>query len=395
MSGLSPVRLLHVAIDDEQSGPVMGVEPRCRHWIEIVKNGQVVGIIERTSDESGALAIDREQLAREFADADSATLFGDSVGELPMASIVVPTIYRRVDLLNRLVQSFLELDYPDFEIIIVDTRVGSGHEPIPPFTDDGRVRIVTEPIRGVSAARNRGIAEARGDFVAFTDDDAKVDRNWLRAMGAAFNRDADVIAIGGMIRPFELDTEPQLWFEEFYGGFTRSFAAKEWSIELVGDSDPLFPYSPGHFGAGCNMAVRRSALDPIGGFDLRLGAGTIAKGAEDLRYFMEVLLIGGKFAYVPSALVRHSHRRTQREFMEQVFGYGVGLTALFTDLIVDDPSHVLKILKRVPRGLRMLIVPADQRSPSARTSYPRRTQLVQLLGMLYGPFAFMLSCRQF
>jgi GT2 family glycosyltransferase len=394
MNTPSPVRLVQVEIDGEQSGGVMGVEPRRRHWVEVVRRGQILGIVERTSDDEGALPINRESLAREFEDAETATLFGDSVGRLPTASVVVPTIYRRVDLLNRLVQSLLDLDYPDYEIIVVDNRVGSGHAPIPPFTQDGRVKIVQEPTRGVSAARNRGFAESRGEFVAFTDDDAKVDHHWLRALGAAFNSDASVDAIGGMVRPFELDTEPQLWFEEFYGGFTRSFRAKQWSLESVGASDPLFPYSPGHFGAGVNMAIRRSAFERSGGFDLRLGAGTIAKGAEDLRLFMDVVLRGGKIAYVPSAMVRHSHRRTERQFMEQVFGYGVGLTALFTDLIVDDSSHLTEILKRVPRGLRMLLVPSEHRSLSIKTSYPRWTQLVQLVGMVYGPFAFMLSAIQ-
>lgn len=394
MSMASPVGLVQVEIDGGQSGTVAGTSPRRRHWIEIVRGGQVLGLVEQTSDDKGLLAVDRESLTRQFAHAEAANLFDDAVGPLPSASVVVPTIYRRVDLLNRLVQSLLELDYPDFEIIVVDNRMGNSHDPIPPFTSDDRVRIVREPTRGVSAARNRGFAESRGEFVAFTDDDAKVDRNWLRALGVAFRADASVDAIGGMVRPFELDTEPQLWFEEFYGGFTRSFRAKQWSLETVGASDPMFPYSPGHFGAGVNMAIRRPAFERSGGFDLRLGAGTIAKGAEDLRLFMDVVLRGGKIAYVPSALVRHSHRRTERQFMEQVFGYGVGLTALFTDLIVDDSSHLVEIFKRIPRGLRMMLVPSQHRSLSVKTSYPRWTQLVQLVGMAYGPLAFALSARQ-
>jgi len=394
MTAASPVGLVQVEIDSEDDGALARLEPSRRYWVEVVNHGRVVGIVEQTSDGAGNLSIDREELIRNYGGTGSAELPGGSVGDLPFASVVVPTIYRRVDLLNRLVESLLELDYPDFEIIIVDNRVGSGHQPIPPFTHDGRVKIVTESTPGVSAARNRGIAEARGEFLAFTDDDAKVDRNWLRAIALAFNDDPDVEAIGGMIRPFELDTQPQLWFEEFYGGFTRSFEAKKWSVALVGDSDPLFPYSPGHFGAGCNMAVRRSTLEQLGGFDVRLGAGTVAKGAEDLRFFMEVLLSGREFAYVPSAMVRHSHRRTQRQFMEQVFGYGVGLTALFTNLIIDDPSHIVKILTRVPRGLRMLIAPVDRRSPSAQVSYPRWTQMVELLGMAYGPFAYVASTVQ-
>jgi glycosyltransferase involved in cell wall biosynthesis len=103
---------------------------------------------------------------------------------LPKASVVVATIYRRVDLLDRAVKSLLDLDYPDYEIIVVDNRVGSGHTPIPEFSDDGRVRIVAEGTPGVSAARNRGVAESRGEFIAFTDDDVEVEPNWLRELAS-------------------------------------------------------------------------------------------------------------------------------------------------------------------------------------------------------------------
>src|SRR5450631_3581403 len=103
MSAQSPVGLVQVEIDTEQIGAVVGVSPRRRHWVEVVRGGQVVGIVEQISDDEGVLAINRESLSRQFADAQTAVLFGDSVGPLPMASVVVPTVYRRVELLNRLV----------------------------------------------------------------------------------------------------------------------------------------------------------------------------------------------------------------------------------------------------------------------------------------------------
>jgi hypothetical protein len=139
------------------------------------------------------------------------------------------------------------------------------------------------------------------------------------------------------------------------------------------------------------MAVRRTAFERSNGFDVHLGGGTVANSGEDLKLFLDIVLAGGTVAYVPSALVRHTHRRTEKQFMEQVFSYGVGLTALFTDLIFDDPRHLFKILKRVPRGMWLLLHPQVPRSPSTATSYPRRTQSIQLLGMAYGPVAYGLS----
>lgn len=390
MNAPSPVRLIRVEITLGGGVPT-NVEPGARYWIEVCKGGQVVGVVERTGDASGSLGITAEELVHQFSHVPTSDFADFPRSDLPRASVVVPTLYRRVNLLQRTVQSLLELDYPDYEIIVVDNRVGAGHDPIPDFTADGRVRIVVENTPGVSAARNRGARESDGDIIAFTDDDVQVDRQWLRALGAVFASNKKIDAIGGMVRPYELETEPQLWFEEFYGGFTKSLEATERSLELVGASDPMFPYSPGHFGAGCNMAVRRSSFERTRGFDVHLGGGTLANSGEDLKVFMDLVFAGGVVAYVPSALVRHTHRRTEKEFMEQVFTYGVGLTALFTDFVVEDPRHLWRILKRVPLGMKLLLVPAKPRSPSTVTSYPRRTQLIQLLGMAYGPLAYVLS----
>jgi len=388
MNTSSPVRLVRIDIGDEEAADIgLDVPAGHRLWIEISKFGQVVGVVERSADEVGISAATIKDLIRQFADVGTSNGETFPAERLPKASVVVATIYRRVDLLDRAVKSLLDLDYPDYEIIVVDNRVGSGHTPIPEFSDDGRVRIVAEGTPGVSAARNRGVAESRGEFIAFTDDDVEVESNWLRELGIAFAEDPTIDAIGGMIRPSELETAPQLWFEEFYGGFTRSFRPTQWSLELTGKSDPMFPYSPGHFGAGCNMAVRRSAFDQVG-FDVRLGGGTLCVSGEDLKVFLDILFSGGKLAYVPSAVVYHTHRRTEEQFMEQVYGYGVGLTAIFTDLITQDPRHLIRILKRVPLGMRMLLAPTKRRSPSLINSYPRRTQLVQLAGMAYGPIAF-------
>ena len=96
------------------------------------------------------------------------------------------------------------------------------------------------------------------------------------------------------------------------------------------------------------MAFRRSTLQRVGGFNELLGTGTAARGGEDLAIFINVLLDGGTLAFEPAALVRHAHRRTESEFMSQVFGYGVGLTAMYTALVVSDPRHLVAMLRRIP-----------------------------------------------
>jgi cellulose synthase/poly-beta-1,6-N-acetylglucosamine synthase-like glycosyltransferase len=391
MSDSSPVTLVNVEIGGRIEEVALLAKPGDRIWVEIVKHGQIVGVVERTAQGVGLPASAIEELANEYAGIEPSSLHSISDDLLPRATVVVPTIYRRVNDLAQTIESLLNLDYPDYEIILVDNRPGTDNPPIMEFSDSGRVRVELEPTKGASSARNRGIEVSSGDFIAFTDDDAIVERNWLRALGVKFAQEADVDVIGGMVRPTKLDTRAQLWFEEFYGGFTTSYLPRKWSIEIVGDSDPLFPYSAGHFGAGCNMAVRRTTFERYGGFDTRLGIGTKSKGAEDLMVFVKILLGGGIVAFEPAALVRHSHRRTSHDFMTQVFGYGTGYSAMLTSLILEDHRRFRAVLRRVPIGLRMLLFPTEQRSPSAASSYPRRTQIYQLLGMAYGPIAYLRS----
>jgi hypothetical protein len=160
---------------------------------------------------------------------------------------------------------------------------------------------------------------------------------------------------------------------------------------LLKDSDKMFPYAVGRFGAGCNMAYRRSTLLRLGGFDVEIGGGTLARGGEDVSVAIQLVVHGGTFAYEPGAVVRHTHRRTEEEFMRQVFNYGVGLTATYSAMIVRDPRHLVAMLRRVPIGVRHLVRPAKQRSPSAAPSYPQRALGYQILGMLYGPLAYVRS----
>lgn len=352
---------------------------------------QVVGVAEVLAEGDSLSPSILRELASDFSDVPTSSLKPVPDEHLPKATVVVPTICRDPDQLTRTVDSLLALDYPDVEIIVVDNRSDPKSAPIPTFAGGIRVRVAVELKRGASQARNMGIALATGEFIAFTDDDVEVDRGWLRAIGERFVSDAEVDGICGLVLPQELATAPQLWFEEFYGGFNQTFLAEVMSLQRTSKSDDLFPYAPGRFGAGCNMAFRRSVLTRIGGFDVSLGAGTPAHGGEDPAIFIRLILSGGSLAFEPTALVRHTHRRTERQFMHQVFGYGTGLTAMYTALIIRDPRHLWKMIQRMPAGYRLLTRPRSQRSPSATTSYPRRTFAYQIVGMAYGPFAYIRS----
>jgi len=386
-----PIGLIALDLDDPIKTLPPEVAPGDRIWIEALRRGRVVGLVETRAEIGGLSETVMDQLRQDFSEVPFSADPRVVDDLLAKATVVVPTICRNPSELVRTVDALLDLDYPEFEIIVVDNRPDGAREPLPSFRGGERVRVCAEFRRGISAARNCGTAVATGDFVAFTDDDVVVDRGWLRALGEGFSRDSEVEGIGGLVLPLELSTAPQLWFEEFYGGFSRSFRAEKSNLKLGRPSDPLFPYAPGRFGAGCNMAFRRSTLQRMGGFNTSLGTGTPARGGEDLALFFDLLMSGGTIAFEPAALVRHSHRRTEREFMSQVFGYGIGLTAMYTAMIVQNPRHLWALIRRVRAGVRLLTRARDERSPSRAPSYPRRTLGYQLLGMALGVFAYARS----
>src|SRR5664280_139874 len=383
--------IIRVELDALADVAIVGAAVGQRVWVEVERHGQIVGIVEGTTEAGGLSAPVLEKLTRSFSSFPVPSRVPIPDDQLPRASVVVPTICQDPARLVSTIETVLALDYPDFDVLVVDNRRNAHGVPMPQFPGCTKVKVLTELRPGVSAARNCGIAQATGDIIAFTDDDVVVDVNWLRELGTRFVISPEVDGIGGLVLPMELRTRSQLWFEEFFGGFNQTFSTEIMSMELLAPTDPMFPYAPGRFGAGCNMAFRKAALAKDGGFDVTLGTGSPARGGEDLAIFMKQVLSGGTVAFEPRAVVNHQHRESEKAFLNQVFSYGVGLSAMFTELIIRDPRHLIKLIRRIPGGYRLLSKPRDERSPSLAPSYPLRAYPYHLLGLLYGPFAYLQS----
>lgn len=381
--GWKPIPIRSVDISEITTPNALVVSNR-REWLEVKDATSILGVVD-SSDPSVQNRL--ADLSERLCPTDPLRIDDDS---LLSVTVVVPTLAKDITGLCATIASLAAMDHPDVEIVVVDNRRGDHHNDLD-LGDVRGLRVERELHPGISAARNRGIRVARGDIVLFTDDDAVVDRFWARRMSERFVADPDVVGVGGLILPLVIDTPAQLWFEEFYGGFSRSFRSDTFAISDVRPESPLFPFQPGRYGAGCNMGFRRRVLEEVGCFNASLGTGTPARGGEDLDMFMRLILGGKKLAFEPTALVRHRHRESWREFRRQVFGYGVGLSAAFTAMAVQHPSELVKIFRRIPAGLAELARPRNLRSPSARPSYPRVTLAWQVLGLLFGPIAFAWS----
>jgi hypothetical protein len=291
--------------------------------------------------------------------------------ELPRISIVVPTIVQRTADLARCLETIENLDYPNFEVLIVDNRTTLPE--LDPLRELVRHRpewrVIREAHPGISSARNAGVANATGEIVAFTDDDAEVDPQWLRGIGESMALHPDLDAVTGLVLPAELDTPAQIWFERYYGGFsgTRSYdvmtlatddtqsrllrGSRIAAIGADGERRSLPLYGVGAYAAGANMAFRVASLAPIGGFDVALGTGTLARGGEDLAAIIKVLWTNGSVRYEPAAVVRHHHRRDYDELLALMDGEGIGATAMLTSLVLSDPRHLIALISQSSVGL--------------------------------------------
>ena len=243
----------------------------------------------------------------------------------PSVTVVVCTRGRPTQL-ARCLEALTQLEYEDLELLVVD-NAPQGDGVVKVVTRHPRVRYVREPRPGLDWARNRGVLEARGDVVAFTDDDVVVDRGWIRALARIFAEDPAVMAVTGLVAPLELETDAQLLFER-YRGFGRGFDRRWYGIHAQAGEHAARRYGgSGIFGTGANMAYRRSVFDTVGLFDPALDVGTVTNGGGDLEMFFRVVKAGLPLVYEPQALVWHHHRRTMEELHEQLTNHGVGFAS--------------------------------------------------------------------
>jgi hypothetical protein len=137
------------------------------------------------------------------------------------------------------------------------------------------------------------------------------------------------------------------------------------------------------------MAFRVSALERIGGFDVALGAGSRCMGAEDTRAFTELLCVGGTVVYQPTAVTRHFHRRSEGELRRQMLGYGVGLTAFYTSLVLTRPRCIPDLARLAPIAFRDLMGNDSLRSGGLPSDFPSELLKANRRGALAGPMRYI------
>ena len=210
----------------------------------------------------------------------------------PTFSVVINT-YNRAAQLDDAIRALLQLDYPAFEVIVVNGPSSDGSEAvIRAYGDRIKSRSIDEV--NLSVSRNAGIAAAAGDIVCFIDDDAAPHPQWLQHLARAYG-DARVGGAGG----FTIDNTGMQWqvqktlCDRYGGGHRVSRGFDERVLNFPGT--PFYPSL-----LGTNSSFRRSALEQIGGFD-----HVFAYFLDETDVCLRLVDAGWQIHYVPEAIVYH------------------------------------------------------------------------------------------
>jgi GT2 family glycosyltransferase len=372
----------------ERIKTVWGIESYDRLYILVRQRGQPVGWVSISNGRRN-VAISEETLRDSILQQLRRPLAMESLRNrlaprFPQRSLLAPISVvictrNRPDQLAECLRTILVLDYPRYDILVVDNA--PSNDDTSRVVADLPVRYVREDRPGLDWARNRGIAEARHEIVAFTDDDVRVDRGWLKAIGAAF-LDSEVMAVTGFIAPAELETTAQHFFEFNYGGMGKGFRRRSFRRGALNTEQLLWANA---FGVGANMAFRRRVFDDVGLFDVALDSGTPTGGAGDLDMFHRIVTKGHTLAYEPSALVWHIHRRSAASLRQQIYDNGRSFGAYLLTCARNRTVSRLSILKFtavqwVGRWILFRLLRPRR--------LPRRFVIAELMGALRGPLAY-------
>lgn len=218
----------------------------------------------------------------------------------PSVSVVVST-FNRSALLRDCLAALAGQDHPSYEVVVVDDGSGAEHaDANAAIAAASGVRLLRQENRGPASARNRGVEAARGDYVAFTDDDCEPAPTWLRRLttGATVTNARGGRTVNGLADDVYADAT-QLLIDYLY----EYYRARD-----------------GRFFTSNNLLMPRRPLLELGGFDETMRHA----GGEDRELCGRWLARGWGLDFVEDAVVHHGHALTLARFWRQHFTYGRG-----------------------------------------------------------------------
>ena len=234
------------------------------------------------------------------------------------------------------IRELLAVDWPAdlLEIVVVDNASGDDSLEQLHTVDDPRVRIVESPENtGFAGGSNLGARSAKGEIVAFLNNDARPDRRWIAEAVATFDSRPEIGAVASKVLDWEGERVDFVdaavtWYGMGYKPHTGETDREEWSTER----DVLF-------GTGAAMFVRREVFEELGGFD-----ESYFMFYEDVDFGWRLNLAGYRFRFQPRSLAFHKHHASMKEFgsyREEFLLERNALATLYKNLDDDSLARVL------------------------------------------------------
>ena len=302
------------------------------HWDEVFRGGLAGTILFSWTDEWFTDGIDVEDWAFGLVQKDRQpklayrNLAQKTLGpkdrlvekfplpRVPKVSVVVCS-YNGAATLRGCLEALQKVDYPDFEVILVDDGSKDSTQSI--VAEFPLVKNILQPNRGLSVARNVGMQAASGEIIAYTDSDCMPDSDWLYFLVSTLLH-SSYAAVGGP----NLNPPAQ-------GPIPAAVAACPGAPTHVLLSDTEAEHIP-----GCNMAYWKSVLEEIGGFDPEFRTA-----GDDVDLCWRLMQAGHRVGFSPSALVWHHRRFTMQAYFRQQKGYGEAEAMLrFKHMQYFDPQ---------------------------------------------------------
>jgi glycosyltransferase involved in cell wall biosynthesis len=282
-------------------------------------------------------------------------------------SVIVSTRNRAAKIrpcLDSIATALAKAALPDAEIVVVNNGSTDNTSEIVKawaFACPFPVCLAYEPRRGISYARNQSLKSARGELLAFTDDDCRLSADYITDLLRHDAADTEPILRGGRVElgdqtdlPITIkNTSTRQRFNRHTNPATTDC--------IVGQI------------SGCNMAMRRAVADLIGPFDERLGAGAIIPSAEDSDYHFRAYLAGITLEYVPDMVVSHHHGRKHKAVGYKLYrDYTLGTGALYAKYFFTQAGLCRPFLWDLNKSLQEILTGTNLFLPAIGFSFKHK-----------------------
>ena len=271
-----------------------------------------------------------------------------------MLTVIICT-YNRAKYIGPLLESIAanDLAKEEYEILLVDNNcTDNTREVCETFAEthkDVTFRYVVESEQGLSAARNKGIHEAKGDVIVYIDDDALVDSWYLRTVAEYMSAHKEIDAIGGPIIPLYEETEEPKWMTRY---------TKELLCGYLYFGEAIRPFPGERYPGGGNAAYRSEVFSQVGLFNTALGRkGNSLMGAEEKDIFDKMKVCGMRFMYLPKMILHHiiPQKKLESDYFNRLT-YQIGISERQRTKALGTSKYINRLAKEAVKWCGTIVL---------------------------------------